>query len=351
MADKDEFLKKIISDPNIVVLLNSIYDGVYIVNRDREILFWNKGAELITGHIRTEVERHKCSDNILNHIDENGNLLCNGNCPLTVSMKEDKNVEKKIYPLHKNQNRFPVITRIGPIKDNDGNIVGAIEVFRDVTREDEFRILQEKFNELIKKYVSISTYKEVESQAKNGKHLPAELCELTIIYVDVVGFSSFSLRNELSEIAGMLNDIFGLCEGITKKYHGDIDKFIGDAIMATFIDANDAVHAAEIILKELSLLNVERDLSGKEKINLHIGINSGIVIRAEIGTSERKDLTVLGDTVNIASHIQQLAHPGSIFISESTFSRLKNSSDFSFYDTLAVKGRNEPISVYKSDII
>jgi len=351
MEDKDEFLKKIISDPNIVLLLNSIYDGVYIVNRDREILFWNNGAELITGHTPKEIECRKCSDDILNHIDENGNLLCSGNCPLVDSMKEDKNVEKKIYPLHKDKRRFPVITRIGPIKDNHGNIVGAIEVFRDVTKEDELRILQEKFNELLKKYVSTSTFKEVENQAKNGKSRPAELCEMTIMYVDVVGFSSFSLRNELSEIAEMLNDVFGLCEGITKKYHGDIDKFIGDALMATFIDTNDAVRAAEIILKELSLLNIEREKSGNEKISLHIGINSGTVIRAEIGTSERKDLTVLGDTVNIAAHIQHFADPDSIFISESTFSRLKDSGKFTFYEKLAVKGRNEPISVFKSTIV
>ena len=349
MNANDNFLKKIISDPNIVLLLNSIYDGVYIVNREREILFWNKAAEKITGHKREEIECHNCADNILNHIDENGNLLCTGNCPLMVSMHEDRNIEKKIYPQHKDLSRFPVITRVGPIKDNDGIIVGAIEVFHDVTNDEELRILQDKFNELLKKYVSSTTYKEIEKQAKFGQSRPAQHCDMTILYVDVVGFTSFAHRNKLSEIAELLNAVFGLCEGITKNHHGDIDKFIGDAIMATFVDANDAVLAAELILKEVTLFNKERESSGKDKISLHIGINSGNVIRAEIGTSERKDLTVLGDPVNIAAHIQKFSFPDTIFISESTFSRLKDSRNFTYYDKITVKGISEPISVFKSN--
>ena len=146
----------------------------------------------------------------------------------------------------------------------------------------------------------------------------------------------------------MLNDVFGLCEVITKRCHGDIDKFIGDAIMATFVDANDAVLAAEIILLELATFNKEREIHAKEKISLHIGISSGLVIRAEIGTSERKDLTVLGDTVNIASHIQKASQSDTIFMSESSFLRLKYSDNYTFHDKLIVKGRSEPVSVYKS---
>jgi len=348
MENPNKFLQKIISDPDIILLLNSIYDGVYIVNREREILFWNKGAEKLTGHQAKDVTNHRCSDNILDHIDENGNLLCNGNCPLAECMMLDKNTERKVYPLSRDKRRFPVLTRVGPIKDHNGEIVGAIEVFRDITKEEELRILQDKFNNLIKKYVSTTTYENVVHQAMLGKKGLVQLCDLTILYVDVVGFSLFANRNPLPDIAEMLNDVFGLCELITKKYHGDIDKFIGDAIMATFVDANDAVKAAEDILNELAVFNKLRKKDKKELIKLHIGINSGKVIQAEIGTSERKDLTVLGESVNIAARIQEMSKPGKIYISESTFSRLRDTSDFIFYKKATIKGRKEPISIFKS---
>jgi PAS domain S-box-containing protein len=344
----NELLHKIISDPDITALLNAIYDGVYIVNTDREILFWNDSAERITGHSKAEVLRHHCADNILNHIDENGNSLCLTMCPLAQSMKQDKTIEAKVYPLHKDKTRFPVITRVGPIKDKNGEIVGGIEVFRDITKDEDLRILQEKFNQLLKKYVSKSTYIEVEKQAISGQKQVVSMKDMTILYIDVAGFTLFAERNELVDIAGMLNEIFGLCEVITKEFHGDIDKFMGDAIMATFIDANDAVFAAEKIITELIALNDKKIKDGKEPVGLHIGINSGIVIHAEIGTSERKDLTVLGDPVNVAAHIQRISCPNVIYISESTYSRLKNPSNFVFHDKIFPKGKLEPIAVYKS---
>jgi PAS domain S-box-containing protein len=342
------FLQKIISDPDIKLLLNSIYDGVYIVNTEREILFWNDAAEKITGHLNADVLMHKCSDNILNHIDADGNLLCSGNCPLVECMLNDKNTEKKIFPLSKDKKRFPIQTRVGPIKDPDGNIVGAIEVFRDISEQEDLRILQEKFNDLIRKYVSKTTYQEIVNQAKMGTPARAQLRDLTILYIDVAAFTSFAEKNSLEETAIMLNDVFGVCEVITKKYHGDIDKFIGDAIMATFVDANDAVDAAFDIFKHLEIVNEERTKSGREAIGLHMGINSGNVIQAELGTPERKDITIVGDAVNIAARIEEMSEPGSVYISESTFSRLKNSDDFAFYKKLAVKGRKEPILVFKA---
>ncbi len=344
----NELLHKIISDPDISVLLNAIYDGVYIVNKNREILFWNDSAERITGHKRAEVLMHCCADDILNHIDEDGNSLCLNMCPLTKSMLMDKTIEAKVYPLHNDKSRFPVLTRVSPIKDRTGEIVGAIEVFRDITKDEDLRILQEKFNQLIKKYVSNTTYKEVEKRAISGQKNTTSMKDLTILYVDVAGFTQFAERNELVEITKLLNEVFCLCEVITKEFHGDIDKFMGDSIMATFVDANDAVGAAEKIIKELSDLNDKKIKAGKEPVGLHIGINSGMVIQAEIGTSERKDLTVLGDPVNIAAHIQRMSCVNIIYISESTYSRLKNHGNYVFHEKILPKGKTEPIAVYKS---
>ncbi len=304
-------------------LLDSIFDGVYIVDPDRKIIFWNKGAEQITGYKREEVMGFSCKDDILNHIDGDGNLLCTGRCPIVKVFETGEAQTAKVYPLHRDGKRFPVKTHISAIRNEQGEIVASIEVFRDISAEEDYRILQEKFQRLIQRYVSAATYEEVRHLASSNSLTTTKVRELTIMYLDVVGFTTFTEQNTSEEAVQMLNDLFGVCDVITRESLGDIDKFVGDALMATFIDANDAVTAADRILNlALPELNLQRKKQGKEAIHIRIGINSGSVLQGDIGTKERSDLTVIGDVVNTASRIEKAADTDCLFISESTASRL-----------------------------
>lgn len=342
-----DFLLGLMSNKNLVYMLDTIFDGVYIVNTNREIVFWNKGAEKITGYSFNEVKGKKCSANVLNHIDGDGKLLCKSGCPLTHCIKTGLNIEEKIYPLHKNGKRFPVLTHVAPIKDTEGLVVGAIEVFRDITKDEDFRILQEKFNGFIQKYISKDTYEEILNQVKHGKSELNVIRDLTILYLDIVGFTEYSENIDPNSIADLLNDLFGICGVITREFHGDIDKFIGDSIMATFLDANDAVNASKKIFVALDHFNKIRESRGLCKIQLRLGINSGNVVQVEIGTKDRKDYTVLGDVVNTASRIQSIAEPDSIYISESTLARLNSKLNFHWVGSKKLKGKKESINIYK----
>jgi class 3 adenylate cyclase len=284
---------------------------------------------------------------LLDHIDEGGKLLCKTSCPLVDVLSTGTHIREKIYPLHKSGKRFPVMTHVAPIMDDEGTIVAAIEVFRDITEHEEFRILQEKFQRIIKKYVSARTYEEVMEQVYSGSESKARVRDLTILYLDVVGFSTFSEQNPPEKIAEMLNHVFGICEVITRECHGDIDKFIGDAIMAVFVDANDAVCAGERILAALAHLNTMRNDEGDEPVSVRVGINSGNVVQGDIGTFERRDLTVIGDTVNTASRIQSIAEPNTIIISEATYSRLKDQRTFVSEGNVLVKGKKQPVAIFK----
>ena len=341
------YLDNLLSNQQVINMLNTIFDGIYIVNTKREILFWNKGAENIAGYTYHEVIGKKCSANILNHIDENGKLLCKSDCPLTHCIKTGKNIQEKVFPLNKNGKRFPTLTHISPIKDDSNNTVGAIEVFRDITKEEDFRILQEKFNTFIQKYLSKNTYEEIQKQVKHGKSDLNVIKDLTILYLDVVSFTEFSESAEPNIIADLLNDLFGICDVITREYHGDIDKFIGDSIMATFLDANDAVNASVKIMEALGYFNINRRKDALSEIKLRLGINSGNVVQVEVGTRDRKDYTVLGDVVNTAARIQSIADPNSIFISESTLARIHNKEEFILVGDKKLKGKKEAIKIYK----
>ena len=112
-------------------LLDNLHDGVYIVDRDRRITYWNKGAERLSGFSAAEVVGMHCWDNILTHVDGAGCQLCTGPCPLAESIKDGRARESDIFLHHKAGHRVPVSVRVSPIRDSEGRILGAVEEFSD----------------------------------------------------------------------------------------------------------------------------------------------------------------------------------------------------------------------------
>jgi len=343
-----DYLKR--KDSLFGIVLDSIFNGLYITNKEGKILFWNNGAIQITGYSLKEVMGKRCSDNILVHQDEKGNKLCETeNCPIFRVFRYGFADPVKVFTLHKTGKRFPALTHMAPVKNKSGETIAAVEIFRDISQEEELRLLQEKFNNTIKKYVSTTTYDEIVKKIQSpDKHDNACERELTILYLDIVGFTKFSEVHTPLEVIKMLNDIFGLCEIFTKEYHGDIDKFIGDCVMVTFISPDDSIKAAIKILEALEHYNQATE-SKNNSNHIRIGINTGKVLQGEIGTKDRKDLTVIGDTVNTASRIESIAPPDSIFISSSTYQRLslENSKLFRFHSEIKVKGKVEPVKLFE----
>ena len=341
-----------IKDKNshVATLLQGLYDGVYIVTPERKILYWNKAAEELTGYSEAEVLGKCCGDNILNHIDENGILLCRSACPLLRAMQTNTNVSAKVYPKHKSGKRFPVETHVSPLHDENGKLLGAIEIFRDITHQAEYRILQEKFRNLIRKYVSGTTYTEIQEQLKSkSEQSRTRILDLSVLYLDMVSFTTFSESNSPEAVVETLNDLFGSCEVIITENYGDIDKYIGDAIMAVFSDANDAVRSAIGILETaIPEINRLRRENGEQEIAVRIGINSGLLLQGDVGTMERKDLTVIGDTVNIAARIEKSSLPNRLMISEATLARLDHDlhEGFAFHHSVTLKGKTEEVKLY-----
>ncbi|MCG2787303.1 MAG: sensor domain-containing diguanylate cyclase [Anaerolineae bacterium] len=114
-------------------LLDNLYDGVYFVDTERKITYWNKGAEKITGYTAEQVMDKFCRDNILNHCTENGEELCLHNCPLTKSIQSGAHVEAEVFLHHADGHRVPVLVRTSPIIE-DGKVIGAVEIFSNSSR-------------------------------------------------------------------------------------------------------------------------------------------------------------------------------------------------------------------------
>jgi diguanylate cyclase (GGDEF)-like protein/PAS domain S-box-containing protein len=128
--------------------LDHLYDGVYVVDRDRRITYWNRGAERLTGYRGEEVIGTCCWDNILAHVDEQGVGLCQGEgCPLAQAMADGQVHEMAVYLRHREGHRAPVLVRAAPTFDASGRVTGAVEIFNGntslATYEERIRELEE----------------------------------------------------------------------------------------------------------------------------------------------------------------------------------------------------------------
>jgi len=123
--DKDIFKK----------VVENLHDGLYIVDRNKKISYWNSAAERISGFRADEVIGSSCSDNILTHVDSEGNQLCFGGCPLDETLRDEKPREAEVYMHHKAGHRVPVSVRISILTGSKGEVIGAIELFTDISNQ------------------------------------------------------------------------------------------------------------------------------------------------------------------------------------------------------------------------
>ncbi len=110
-------------------IIENLYDGVYFVDRDRVITYWNKGAERISGYTSQQMVGRSCRDNLLNHVNLKGEQLCPTHCPLAACMQDGIPREMDVFLHHADGHRVPVLMRAAPLRDGEGNIIGAVETF------------------------------------------------------------------------------------------------------------------------------------------------------------------------------------------------------------------------------
>ncbi len=125
-------------------ILDEMEDGVYLVDRTERILWWNRGAEAITGFSRAEVVGRTCADNLLCHVDSSGRFLCTSGCPLRRAFLTGVPIETSAFLHHKEGHRVPVNIKTKPLRDRNGHVFGAFEVFRRASEEEsQVRLIKE----------------------------------------------------------------------------------------------------------------------------------------------------------------------------------------------------------------
>lgn len=178
--------------------------------------------------------------------------------------------------------------------------------------------------------------------------------KVTVMFVDIRGFTPMSESMKPERVVEILNEYFTRVTDVIFDYGGTLDKYIGDAVMAVFgapiSKGNDAANAANAALQiQRLLIELNRDAAARHwpELRVGIGINTGVVTAGNIGSLRRIDYTVIGDTVNIASRLTSNAKPGQILVSDSTAAELGGRRfDLQVLPPLLVKGRSMPLRVF-----
>lgn len=180
--------------------------------------------------------------------------------------------------------------------------------------------------------------------------------DVVVFFSDIRGFTAFSEKRSPEEVVEMLNEYFGVMVKLINAHGGVVDKFIGDAIMAVWgapkssdKDAHKALRACLEMRKGLALLNESRIARNQPPINIGMGLHAGKAISGTIGSDERMEYTVIGNTVNTASRIEAStkAFGADLLVTDSVIEQVGDDFRVELAGAAEVKGRSEAIKMYK----
>lgn len=239
--------------------------------------------------------------------------------------------------------------------DRDDEIGRVLTAFQKMADGMEAKRHVEK---ALSRYLSPSiAEKVISSQGESA--LGGVRSEGSVLFCDIVGFTQLSEQLELEEVADLLNEFFQYFAAAANSCHGTVDKFIGDCIMIVFgipnHDEHHGFHAlTSAVLMQLvaERINSRRTSKGENTIQFRIGINSGVMYEGNLGSDERMQYTVVGDTVNVASRICSLADPGGVLLTSEAASQPSVDAFVRATEqgSINVRGRKSPVMAYQADI-
>ncbi|TNF48998.1 GGDEF domain-containing protein [bacterium] len=232
-------------------LLDNLYDGVYFVDLDRRISYWNKGAEQLTGYTSEEVLGRHCWDDFLKHLDDRGELMCESGCPLLDTLNDGKVRDTNVYLLHKEGHRVPVLVRMAPIHGPEEKIIGAVEIFSD----NSSRVASEMKIEELEKLALLDELTKIGNRRFMEMSLRTKMDEmiryrtqLGVFFVDIDNFKQINdshghptgdeiLRSVARTLSGALRPLDILCRWGGEEFVvavGNLDRDILGVIAERF---------------------------------------------------------------------------------------------------------------------
>jgi adenylate cyclase len=236
----------------------------------------------------------------------------------------------------------------------------ASALFFGYTGQTAYRFFMEErrardIRRMFSSYVSKRIVDELIRDPSKAK-LGGDRKEITVLFSDIRGFTTFSEKHQPEEVVSLLNEYLGAMTEIVFEHEGTLDKFVGDAIMALWgapvgqpDHAERAVRCALAMIEKLKQLQAKWTAEGRYAIDIGIGINTGEMVVGNMGAEGKKmDYTVIGDNVNLGARLEGLTrkYNNHIIISEYTHAKVKDLVQALELDSVTVKGKEKPVVVY-----
>ena len=208
-----------------------------------------------------------------------------------------------------------------------------------------------KIQKAIKKYLPYNVVENIDNVSLGGKKK-----DITVLFADIRNFTTITESMDASSTTKILNEYFSALVPIIEEHKGILNKFVGDAVLAVFGDpvesenhALDAVQCANKMLAKVKLLQEKWLEEGKPKIEIGIGIATGETFIGNIGSQNRLEYTVIGDTVNTANRIESYnkVYKTNFLISETTYDRVKKYVDAITIKNVTIRGKSNKINLYE----
>lgn len=217
---------------------------------------------------------------------------------------------------------------------------------------------KEQVEQVFSRYVSpqvakraLSDLDSMEKVSLGGRHVNA-----SVIFADIVGFTSLSEKLGPQETSNLLNIYFSHIAQAVSFCHGHVDKYMGDCAMIVFGVPEEredhsvlALSAAWMILELVAELNQQRRGEGKTTVEFRIGANSGQMLAGNMGAAQRMEYTVVGDAVNLASRLSHAGEPGELIVLEDMLAipQLDHHFRFEQHSTIRLRGKEQPVTTLR----
>ncbi len=323
-------------------ILNCIATGVIATDANHKITTINPAAQRIF-----RLTPEEAIDKLTNEVfPKDSNEQFHQLIELTTKTGEPQATYEYRYHISKDAS-INININILPLKNRDSKALGYVIVVQDITQ-------QQRLMSTLCRYVTREVAEQVlQDQASLG--LGGVRKKVTILFSDIRDFTTLSEKYPAEEIVMLLNDYFSSMIGAIFDYHGTLDKFIGDAIMAVFgtpiaheDDPIRAVQTAMEMRRQLRVFNEKRVAQGKPTIETGIGLCDGEVVSGNIGSEQRMDYTVIGDAVNLASRLEGLSKnfEAKILFNEAVYEVVKDRFPCVELGVEKVKGKREQVKIF-----
>ncbi len=317
----------------------SITSGVITSDAQEQVTLANRAAETILGHAARDLLGH--------HLDEALAPVSEAIRPHLASVRQtDRSVvDLEFSPTLPTRGNVDWRFNLSPLKDAAQITQGLAIVLDDLTERKHL----EAQRRLFERMVSPAVIRQLDP---NKLQLGGKRAEITAIFADIRGFTSFSEKQSPEKLVAILNRYLAAMAEAVLSQEGTIDKFMGDAIMAWFNapipQADHTLRAVKAALAmRASVENLYTELPPEERLFFGAGIHTGEAVLGLIGTEKRLEYTAISDSVNTAKRIQENAANNQVLISREAYERVKKQVEVRPVAAMALKGKTQPVEIFE----